>query len=372
MKEPRRRLMKRLISLVGTIILASTATSAWAGSYTVRRGDTLSKIAQRELGGPIYGSDGSLSRLAELNPVLMSRPDFLKPGQTIDLGDDRGALAAKTEAMPEAKTEASEGGTVTHVVRRGDTLTSIAQQYYTGRVYGLDGTLRILLSLNSELSEPGQDFHRIRPGQALVIRGGKDAWAETVARAPVGYKSNFKSSFKKDFKKTARVETHKEASRSAASVSAVEVDAGDQPWVAPVNPAVPPARLVGPVSASSASGNESKMANRVPAKVRDEYRENLSEFEKQEARTRSSSEHEALRHLSNGQSLYKGAKYSEALEKFRQARQLNPEPVASWIYEIKTLQMLERDQEARELATDLVKDRPHLKKLKAITTVLGN
>jgi hypothetical protein len=75
-----------LIGLIGFALC--TAASADSDTYTVKEGDTLSKIAKMSFGLPIYrgknGSPGNLKRLTELNPSI-ANPDFILPGQKIIL-----------------------------------------------------------------------------------------------------------------------------------------------------------------------------------------------------------------------------------------------------------------------------------------------
>lgn len=52
---------------------ASTSTR----SYTVKSGDTLSKIAQRE-----YGNAGDWRKIYEANKDTIKNPDLIYPGQT--------------------------------------------------------------------------------------------------------------------------------------------------------------------------------------------------------------------------------------------------------------------------------------------------
>ncbi|MCL4792000.1 MAG: LysM peptidoglycan-binding domain-containing protein, partial [Gammaproteobacteria bacterium] len=105
-----------------------------AATHTVRSGETVSGIAQR------YGT--SPSRLAELNNL--SRKNLIRVGQVLKLPGDARAGAGQG------------GGASTYVVKRGDSLGSIAKR--TGV------TQRQLMVLNS-LDNP----HRIYPGQRLRL-----------------------------------------------------------------------------------------------------------------------------------------------------------------------------------------------------------
>jgi nucleoid-associated protein YgaU len=55
---------------------SSTAPSAAGRSYTVQKGDSLSKIAKRE-----YGDAQQWRRIYEANRDLIQNPDLIYPGQ---------------------------------------------------------------------------------------------------------------------------------------------------------------------------------------------------------------------------------------------------------------------------------------------------
>jgi nucleoid-associated protein YgaU len=61
---------------------SSTAPTAPAGgrSYTVKKGDSLSKIAKRE-----YGDAQQWHRIYEANRDSISNPDLIQPGQVLQL-----------------------------------------------------------------------------------------------------------------------------------------------------------------------------------------------------------------------------------------------------------------------------------------------
>ncbi len=56
-------------------------------TYTVKRGDTLSEIAEKYLRGRIYGAVGSLKRLLAENSNIKNA-DYIKTGDVIELPDD--------------------------------------------------------------------------------------------------------------------------------------------------------------------------------------------------------------------------------------------------------------------------------------------
>jgi hypothetical protein len=59
---------------------------SYARTYSVKKGDTLSEIAGRELGRSVYGSKGSLKKLLKINPEVQN-PDRIYPLQIIRISD---------------------------------------------------------------------------------------------------------------------------------------------------------------------------------------------------------------------------------------------------------------------------------------------
>src|SRR5262245_36218947 len=59
---------------------STTATAVAAKTYTVKAGDTLSKIAKEHL-----GNAGAYMKIFELNKDQLSDPDKIKPGQVLRL-----------------------------------------------------------------------------------------------------------------------------------------------------------------------------------------------------------------------------------------------------------------------------------------------
>jgi LysM repeat protein len=66
--------------------------------------------------------------------------------------------------------------TLTHVVRKGETLSEIASRFVAGRIYGVHGSLAKIASLNPEIT----NLNRIRVGQKLTVPSEKvSAFART-------------------------------------------------------------------------------------------------------------------------------------------------------------------------------------------------
>ncbi|WP_440222716.1 LysM peptidoglycan-binding domain-containing protein [Dokdonella sp. MW10] len=109
------------------------STQPSRGDYTVKRGDTLSAIAQQ------HGV--SLSSLIAANPQI-SNPNLIHAGQQVHLPSGAQAQASS------------------HTVQRGDTLSAIAQEHGV--------SLSSLISANPQISNP----NLIYPGQEIRIPSG--------------------------------------------------------------------------------------------------------------------------------------------------------------------------------------------------------
>lgn len=68
-----------------------------ARTYTVKSGDSLSKIAHKEGGGPVYGPQGSLKKILDLNPEVKN-PDRIYPRQILVLSPEE--VASEPQPSP--------------------------------------------------------------------------------------------------------------------------------------------------------------------------------------------------------------------------------------------------------------------------------
>lgn len=109
--------------------------------HVVRRGETLWGIAQQELGNAARWPE-----IFAVNRDVISNPNVIFPGQVVSLP------RAPIQPPP----------VFFHVVRRGDTLSSIAQQEL-----GDAGRWPEIFSRNRNII---RNPHRIFPGQVLVVR----------------------------------------------------------------------------------------------------------------------------------------------------------------------------------------------------------
>ena len=68
------------ITVTGGNVDAAAGAAAGSGTYTVKPGDTLSKIAKQHL-----GDANAYMRIFEANRDQLSDPDLIKPGQVLKL-----------------------------------------------------------------------------------------------------------------------------------------------------------------------------------------------------------------------------------------------------------------------------------------------
>jgi len=126
-------------------------------TYVVRKGDTLSAIAQR------FGV--SLAALESANPSI--DPDRLTIGMKITIPSTRAAQPTATATSAAGSAPAKQ----VYVVQAGDTLTRIAIQFGV--------TEADLVAAN-----PGLNPNQITVGQRLVIPGGAPSPSVTVTPSP--------------------------------------------------------------------------------------------------------------------------------------------------------------------------------------------
>ncbi|USK71339.1 LysM peptidoglycan-binding domain-containing protein [Peribacillus asahii] len=137
--------LKKSFIVAGTIIGTLVAsTSAYANTYQVKSGDTLYKIAK------VHNT--TVQQLKTKNNLTSN---LIKPGQVLHIN--------------ESTSNKSTTSTQKHVVKLGDSLSSIAVRYNT--------SLSKLLALNPEISNP----NRIYVGQSIRVSGQASAAKATVS-----------------------------------------------------------------------------------------------------------------------------------------------------------------------------------------------
>ena len=141
---------------------AAARTSSSASTYTVRRGDTLAKVAVK------LGSD--IETLADINGL--KKPYRLNPGQVLK---GPRALVKASRNAPVREKPASRASAETYVVKRGDTL------------FGIAGRLGVTIAALQAENDLGRGS-ALMPGQKLRVPGGDapaQAEEDVVAERPV-------------------------------------------------------------------------------------------------------------------------------------------------------------------------------------------
>ncbi|MGJ8677612.1 MAG: LysM peptidoglycan-binding domain-containing protein [Akkermansiaceae bacterium] len=123
-----------------------TVSSTSLSSYTVKKGDTLSRIAKNH--------STSVTAIMKTNTL---KSDRINIGQKLSIPS---SMAKKTpaKAEPIAKATTSPTTTTKHVVKKGETFYSIAREHKV--------SLRSVIAANPSISPS-----KLREGQALVIDG---------------------------------------------------------------------------------------------------------------------------------------------------------------------------------------------------------
>lgn len=147
-----------------------------AKTYTIQAGDTFSSIADE-----LYGSGDRSYEISQANPLV--DPTKLKIGQVIKLPDltapaGSGAPGNLGGAGIPGRAPAVEvNGKVIYVVRPGDTLSTLAQQYYHDRKLW-----RVIYNANK--TTLGNDPDRLEDGMRLVIPPAPQGATSGPVRAP--------------------------------------------------------------------------------------------------------------------------------------------------------------------------------------------
>ena len=104
-------------------------------------------------------------------------------------------------------------------------------------------------------------------------------------------------------------------------------------------------------------------ANEPPTRSEPAFLAHLEEARKETLESLDTGQAEARQLFEEGERLFKAKSYEAALDKLRRSRGLNSEPLPTWFYEFRALRMLEREEEAKGLARELLQRRPDLKSL---------
>jgi LysM repeat protein len=88
---------KLFITVRCVFLLSAVAAGAESITYIVKKGDTLSEIAHKNIPGPIYGRNGSLDKILSFNPQIKN-PNKIYVGAVINL--DTPSLRSVAEEHP--------------------------------------------------------------------------------------------------------------------------------------------------------------------------------------------------------------------------------------------------------------------------------
>jgi LysM repeat protein len=160
------KFQKTLLLSVALVLSAR----AYGFTVVVKQGDTLSELAQRYLGSPVYPKGGSLARLKADNPEV-KESNLLLPGQTLEIGkrsppalaapsilsDSPERVPAGTEAVPATEPTVSDAGDQSVVVTPELLYTQIyaRDKANGGSLRATDGNYGIHLGYSQKWS---QDF----------------------------------------------------------------------------------------------------------------------------------------------------------------------------------------------------------------------
>ena len=152
---------------------SAPAPAAATRDYTIRSGDSLERIARREL-----GDASAVDRIASLNGL--SQPYTIYAGRSLKLPVvdtvATSAPAPRTAPTAAAPAPVATEGRTAYTVRPGDSLSVVLE-----RAFGTyKRSLPIVKSLN-----PGLDPNRIRAGMTIVLPRADEIPGGATAAAPV-------------------------------------------------------------------------------------------------------------------------------------------------------------------------------------------
>ena len=130
--------------------LPTTTPSDASRTYKVQSGDTLTSIAQKNL-----GSESRWHEIAEANPMI--DPIKLRVGQVLKMPPPPGSNEPRPATQPR-----DSAGRIIYIVRPLDTLATISKQYYGTRDYW-----KTIYSANR--GSIGSNPDKLEPGTKLII-----------------------------------------------------------------------------------------------------------------------------------------------------------------------------------------------------------
>jgi murein DD-endopeptidase MepM/ murein hydrolase activator NlpD len=113
----------RSARLLALVLLLSVAGSAASSTYTLKRGDTLSRVASK--------FKVPLAALTAANADTIPNPNKVREGQKVTVPDPKAAQVALAKPIASAASEAPADGSKLYKVAAGDTLGGIAKRFGT-------------------------------------------------------------------------------------------------------------------------------------------------------------------------------------------------------------------------------------------------
>ena len=111
----------RSARLLALVLLLCVGGSAASSSYTLKRGDTLSRVATK--------FKIPVAAIVAANDI--ANPDKVREGQKLTVPDKAAAQVAAAKPIAAAATETPADGSKVYEVRAGDTLSGIAKRFET-------------------------------------------------------------------------------------------------------------------------------------------------------------------------------------------------------------------------------------------------
>ena len=121
-----------------------------------------------------------------------------------------------------------------------------------------------------------------------------------------------------------------------------------------------------------AAALEEKKAPPTKAEIEVKFQEVVKKAEEANYQDLSQSELSASKAQDEGERNFKIQKYDDALVLFQQSRMQDEEPLAPWLYEIRTLKLLNRNDEAKTTARVFVKRHPEVAEFPSIKLLLND
>lgn len=151
----------KILTLTTTILLGFSSLSALAGTYTVKKGDTLYGIARK--------NGVSASSLMKMNGL--GNNGIIHPGQKLNLNATKSANKPKAPTKKASSSSKKTSSTSRYTVQKGDTFYSISRRQ--------NMSVKSLQALN-----PSVRADRLSTGMTLVLNGSaKSSTASTPKKS---------------------------------------------------------------------------------------------------------------------------------------------------------------------------------------------